>query len=281
MNHLVDVLKKTEAYLRDKGVESPRLDAELILGHHLGLDRVQLYLQFDRPLDEAELAPMREHVKRRGDREPLAWVLGTKDFYTLTLVAHKDVLVPRPDTETLVEAALARIPEEGECFVVDVGCGTGAVGLTIASERAGVKLFATDISDAAIQCTRENVKQLSLGDRVAVLKGPLLEPIPPERPIDIVVSNPPYIPSADIDGLAPEISRHEPRAALDGGPDGLDIYRKLIPAAAARARVAVLVEVGAGQAEAVSALMVQAGLGGIQVHQDLAGHGRVVEGAVQ
>jgi release factor glutamine methyltransferase len=281
MNHLVDVLKKTEAYLRDKGVASPRLDAELILGHHLGLDRVQLYLQFDRPLDEAELAPMREHVKRRGDREPLAWVLGTKDFYTLTLAAHKGVLVPRSDTETLVESALARIPEEGECFVVDVGCGTGAVGLSLASERAGVKLFATDISDAALRCTRENVKRLSLGDRVAVLKGPLLEPIPPERPIDIVVSNPPYIPSADIDGLEPEISRHEPRAALDGGPDGLDIYRKLIPAAAKRARVAVLVEVGAGQAEAVSALMVQAGLGSIQVHQDLAGHGRVVEGALQ
>jgi len=280
MNTVVDVLKKTEGFFRAKGVASPRLDAELILGHHLGLDRVALYLQFDRPLTEAELSPMREHVKRRGNREPLAWVLGTKGFWKLELQAHKDVLVPRPDTETLVEAALALVPESGECFVADVGCGTGAVGLSIASERPDVKLYATDISDAALRCTKDNVTQLGLTGRVGVLKGALLSPIPVDRPIDIVVSNPPYIPSADLEGLEPEVRDHEPRAALDGGADGLDIYRQLIPEAAQRARVAVLVEVGAGQAEAVAGLMEAAGLQSTRIHKDLAGHGRVVE-AVQ
>lgn len=275
---VVDVLKKTEAFLKGKGVASPRLDAELILGHHLGLDRVQLYLQFDRPLTESELSPMREHVKRRGNREPLAWVLGTKSFWKLDLQSHTDVLVPRPDTETLVEAALALIPEAGECFVADIGSGTGAVGLSIAAERPDVRLFATDISDAALRCTKDNVVALGLTDRVAVLKGALLSPIPAERPIDIVVSNPPYIPSADIDALEPEVSDHEPRLALDGGADGLDIYRQLIPAAAQRARVAVLVEVGAGQAEAVAQMMTEAGLQSPTVHTDLAGHGRVVQG---
>ncbi len=278
MMTVVDVLKRTEGFLRDKGVPSPRLDAELILGHHLGLDRVQLYLEFDRPLHEDELAPMRDHVKRRGEREPLAWVLGTKSFWTLDLAAHKGVLVPRPDTETLVEAALALIPEEGECFVADVGCGTGAVGLALASHRPGVKLFSTDISDAALLCTRDNVARLDLGDRVAVLKGALLEPVPDGRPIDIVVSNPPYIATADIDGLAPEIRDHEPRAALDGGADGLDIYRQLIPAAASRARTAVLVEVGVDQAEAVTQMMADAGLVDVETHSDLAGHPRVVQG---
>ena len=275
---VVDVLKKTEAFLKGKGVASPRLDAELILGHHLGLDRVQLYLQFDRPLTESELSPMREHVKRRGNREPLAWVLGTKSFWKLDLQSHTDVLVPRPDTETLVEAALALIPEAGECFVADIGSGTGAVGLSIAAERPDVRLFATDISDAALRCTKDNVVALGLSNRVAVLKGALLSPIPAERAIDIVVSNPPYIPSADIDALEPEVSDHEPRLALDGGADGLDIYRQLIPAAAQRARVAVLVEVGAGQAEAVAQMMTEAGLQSPTVHTDLAGHGRVVQG---
>jgi release factor glutamine methyltransferase len=277
---LVDVLKKTEAFFKSKGVGSPRLDAELILGHHLGLDRVQLYLQFDRPMTEDDLKPMREHVRRRGEREPMAWILGTKGFWTIDLATHKDVLVPRPDTETLVQAALERIPESGDFYVADVGCGSGAVGLSLACERADIKLFATDISDAALRCTQANIKRLSLDGRVAVLKGSLLSPIPADRPIDIVVSNPPYIPSADIEPLEPEVSRHEPRTALDGGPDGLDIYRQLIPSAAARARVAVLVEVGAGQADAVSTLMHEAGLKDIKVHMDLAGHGRVVEGSV-
>ena len=278
MTTVVDVLKKTEAFFRARGIPSPRLDAELIVGHHLGLERVALYLQFDRPLSEAELRPMRADVQRRADREPVAWILGTKGFWTLDLHSHKDVLVPRPDTETLVTAALDLVPGDGPCFIADVGCGTGAVGLAILSERPQAKLFATDISDAALHCTKANVDALGINDRVAVLKGSLLEPVPESRPIDIVVSNPPYIPTAEIDGLSPEIAKHEPRLALDGGTDGLDVYRQLIPQAASRARTAVLVEHGDGQHDAIADLMREAGLREISEHKDLTGTVRVVAG---
>ncbi|MGB0638582.1 MAG: peptide chain release factor N(5)-glutamine methyltransferase [Myxococcota bacterium] len=278
MSTVVDILKKTEGFFRSRDIPSPRLDAELILCHHLGLDRVGLYLQFDRPLNESELAPMRDMVKRRGNREPIAWILGTKGFWTLDLLSHPDVLIPRPDSETLVTAALALIPENERCFVADIGSGTGAIGLAIASERPEVRLFSTDISDAALQCTRANVQSLEMSDRVAVLKGSLLEAIPADRTIDVVVSNPPYIPSADIDALAPEIATHEPRTALDGGADGFDVYRKLIPAAASRATTAVLVEIGDGQEGIVQGLMEQANLHSIETHKDLTGTIRVVSG---
>ena len=221
---------------------------------------------------------MRDDVKRRADREPIAWILGTKGFWSLDLASHKDVLVPRPDSETLVEAALTLIPEDERCFVADVGSGTGAIGLAIAKDRPEVRLFSIDVSDPALQCTKENVRRLEMTDRVAVLKGSLLTPIPMDRQIDVVVSNPPYIPSADIEGLAPEISRHEPLLALDGGVDGLSIYRELIPAAAARATKAVLVEHGDGQHQAVSSMMREAGLVEITEHTDLTGTVRVVSG---
>ena len=280
MTTVVDILKKTESFFRSKGIPSPRLDAELIVGHHLELDRVALYLQFDRPLNERELEPMRDDVRRRAAREPIAWIIGTKGFWSLDLDAHRDVLVPRPDTETLVQAALDRIPEDAECFVADIGSGTGAVGLAIAAERPLVKLFAVDVSEAALRCTKANVGKLELQDRVAVLKGSLLDPIPAARRIDVVVSNPPYIPSSEIDGLAPEIADHEPRLALDGGADGLDIYRTLIPAAARRATTAVLLEHGDGQDPALLRMMESSGLVDLASHADLTGTVRVVSGGV-
>ena len=248
MMTLLDILKRTENFFEDKGIDTARLDAELLLSHVLKCDRMGLYLSFDKPLTETELQHIRPLVARRANREPIAYILGTKGFHAIDLIVESKTLCPRPDTEILVDAALNWITEERDIYVADLGCGTGAVGLAIAMAKPNVKVYATDLSSTAIHCTKANVDALGLGHRVGVLQGRWLDPIPLERPIDIVVSNPPYIPSADIETLQPEVRVHEPRLALDGGPDGLMHYREFIPTAANRARIGVLVEVGKGLA---------------------------------
>jgi release factor glutamine methyltransferase len=277
---LLDVLQRTERYFREHGVPSPRLDAELLLAHVLGTERLQLYLMYDRPMADDELERLRPLVKQRGaDRVPLAYLTGERGFHRLDLAVRPGVLVPRPDTETLVDAALGWIGlPTAPVYVADVGCGTGAVGLSIAAACPEARVYAIDVSDTAIATTKENVARLGLADRVGVLKGSLLAPVPPARPIDWVVSNPPYIPTREIDGLMPEVARHEPREALDGGRDGLEVYRALIPAAKARARQGVLVEVGAGQAPDVAGLFEKAGFREITRWKDFGGHERVVGG---
>ena len=273
---LLEILERTDAFLKKKGVASPRLDAELLLGHVLGMTRLEVYMNFERPMMDSELDALRPYVKRRGEREPMAYILEKREFWSLDFRCGPGVLIPRPDTETLVEAALELC--EGETFVADVGAGTGCVGLSIAKEKDDVKLFATDVSPEALALVKHNAEALALKERVAVLRGNLLDPIPENRAVDVVVSNPPYIPSADIAGLEPEVASFEPQLALDGGTDGLDCYRELIPAAFSRARRALLVEVGAGQACDVAALFEAAGFTDVQQHNDLAGIARVVSG---
>ncbi len=347
MKPLVEVLTTTTAWFKERGIPSARLDAELLLGHVLGLDRVKVYLSYERPLTDAELERLRPLVRRRGNREPLAWILGEKEFFGHAFVVTPGVLVPRPDTETLVEAALEWLSEGGSSgdrggsaappvtppptakaslpwsaevaaeasakedadatpsdtaeatesggvagggalppqadteppiYVADIGSGSGCIGLTLALERPAVRVFAVDRSEEALAATRANVAKHGLEKRVAVLRGDLLAAIPAGRTVDWIVSNPPYIPTADLDTLQPEVRDHEPRGALDGGADGLDVYRILVPAAAARARKGVLVEVGAGQAPAVAAMMTAAGLSEVRIWKDLSGTERVVGG---
>ena len=233
-------------------------------------------MNFERPMMDSELDALRPFVKRRGDREPMAYILEKREFWSLDFRCAPGVLIPRPDTETLVESALSFC--EGETFVADVGAGTGCVGLSLAKENEGVKVFSTDVSTEALALVRHNAEALGLKERVAVLRGSLLTPIPESRHVDVVVSNPPYIPTEAIDGLEPEVATFEPRLALDGGADGLACYRELIPSAYQRARRALLVEVGAGQADAVAELFETAGFKDIQQHRDLAGTARVVSG---
>ena len=279
MRPLVDVLLRTRSFFAEKGIPSPALEADLVVGHVLGLDRLQLYLAHDRPLTEAELDTLRVLVARRGKREPLAYVLGRADFHAITVELGPGVLIPRPDTETVVEALLDAVPADADpVYVADVGCGPGTIGLAIATARPGARIYAVDLSPDALRWTRHNVARLGLGSRVAVLEGDLLDPIPAARPIDWVVSNPPYVRAGEIDGLMPEVSRFEPRLALDGGVDGLDVYRRLLPAAARRARVGVIVEVGYDQAAEVAALARAAGLVDVHTRDDLAGIARVVTG---
>lgn len=280
---LVEVLKRTEAFLRKKGIPSPRLEAELLLAHVLGMDRLELYLKHDRPVTLTERDALRPLVARRGGREPLSWILGRRAFHRIELKIEPGVLDPRPDTETLVETVLAEIPAEGTepVYVADVGCGSGAVGLAIAAARPAVRLYAIDLDDTALRVTKANVAHLGLADRVAVLKGDLLDPVPANRPIDWVVSNPPYVARGDLAELEPEVRDHEPRLALDGGPDGLDIVRRLIPVAASRARLGVWLEIGHDQAVRVADLLRRADLVDLRTARDLGGVERVIGGRVR
>lgn len=281
MPTLVDIIKKTEHYFRGHGIDTPRLDTELLIGAVLQLDRIQLYMNFDLPLSEEELSKIRAVIRRRGNREPVAYILNEKDFYTQTFYIESGVLCPRPDTETLVEQALLRIPKTGDFFVADIGSGSGCVGLSIAMERPDVKLFATDLSDIALKCTKKNVERLGLQKRVAVLKGAYLDSIPAERTIHMLVSNPPYIPTEDIKALAPEVQEHEPSLALDGGDDGLHCYRALAVQAKARNIPHVLVEIGIGQAIDVQRIFQEKGYTHCTTHNDLGGTERVIACSLQ
>ena len=278
MQSLRDILLKTAAYLGKQGVDRPRFEAEQILAKVLQLKRMELYLRFDQPLAPAELDALRPLVARRGRREPLAWVLGDEGFGEHEFAVHKGVLCPRQDTWALVEAALALLPVDEDLFVADIGTGTGIVGLSIAAARPRVKLYAIDLSAEALANTKENARRLGLEARVALLHGSLLDPVPAARPIDLVVSNPPYIRRGDLAGLDPEVRDWEPILALDGGPDGLDVYRALIPQAAKRVRRGLALEIGHDQAADVTVLMSQAGFVDVTLRKDMAGRDRALAG---
>ncbi|HMV66437.1 MAG TPA: peptide chain release factor N(5)-glutamine methyltransferase [Myxococcota bacterium] len=276
---LLDVLRRSEDWLRRHGMDTPRLDAELLIGHVLGLERLKLYLMFDRPMSAEERDQVRDLVRRRGQHEPVAYLLGHRGFHRVDLAVRPGVLIPQPDTETLVEAAREWIgASPGPVFVADVGCGSGAVGLALAAASPEIRVYATDLMPTPIEVTKANAAALGLQERVAALRGPLLDPIPAHRPIDWVVSNPPYIPTGDIDGLMPEVSRWAPREALDGGRDGLDVVRAVTAAARARARRGVLLEIGHDQAARTARILTDAGFVDVRTWRDLGGIERVVGG---
>lgn len=271
------VLEWTTTFFRDKGLDSPRLDAELLIADALGIDRMRIYLDHHKPLLADELVAVRERVKRRGKHEPVAYITGQKGFWSLDLAVDRRVLVPRPDTERLVERALDRLKGRVAPRVVDVGCGSGAIALALAHERPDAEVIGVDRSPAALAVSRANAAALGLG-RVEWREGDLLAGI--DGPFDLVASNPPYIPSGDIAGLMPDIVLFEPHSALDGGPDGLDLVRRLIPEAADRLRPGgvLLVEIGHDQGAAVAALAEADGrFEGVAIVADYGRRDRVLE----
>jgi release factor glutamine methyltransferase len=270
------VLDWTKEFLVSRGVENARLEAEWLLCAVTGLDRVGLYLNFEKPLNDEELAAYRVMVARRGRREPLQHILGTQEFCGLEFEVTPDVLIPRHDTETLVNEALARTP--GALSVLDIGAGSGCIAVALACRLPGALVTAVDISAAALVVARRNAERN--GVAIEFLQGSLLEPVA-GRHFDLIISNPPYIPSRDIETLQPEVRDFDPREALDGGLDGLGIYRRLIPEAAAFLAFGgwLLVEVGAGQADDVSRLFSSAaGYGQSITACDPSGIARVVGG---
>lgn len=268
-------------YLEEKGVERGRLDAEHLLAHVLGVKRLQLYLQYDRPLDRAELDRFRPLLRRRAEREPLQYILGHAAFRELELTVDRRVLVPRPETEILVDEVLAwaRGHGGGELEAVDLGTGSGAIALSLALEGPFARVVATDVSADALAVARDNARSAGLEGRVEFREGPLFAPLGPDETFDVVVSNPPYVAEADAASLEPEVGVWEPSLALFGGPDGMAVIRELVAGAGALLREGGLLalEIGAGQAGLVVVAVEETGAyGDVRVRRDLAGRERVV-----
>jgi release factor glutamine methyltransferase len=264
--------------LRAARVDSPRLDAELLLAEATGRDRTALAADPDVAVTAAQARTFGAMVRRRVGREPVAYILGRKGFRNIELICDRRGLIPRPETEMLVEVALEREPQT----VLDVGTGSGAIALAVAEELPGARVVAIDTSPAALALARENAAALGLEGRVSFELGPLPSP----RGFDLVLANLPYVRDADWPALEPELTKHEPREALLGGEDGLDPIRGLLaafapgsgPSRAGLATAAIALEVGEGQAAEVAALVEGAGLGPAAIRADLAGIDRVVIG---
>lgn len=272
---VLKLLRWATDYFAEKGIDSPRLDAELLLAHVLELDRVGIYLNYDRPLQEAELNQLRPLVKRRGQREPLQYICGDTEFWSVPFKVSPGVLIPRPETEILVEEALARSGSKGR--LLDVGCGSGAIVISLAKELPEWRLEALDISAEAVALTEENACLNGVGERLVIYAGDLAA-LPPHC-YDLIVSNPPYIAEEEWDELMPEVRCHEPRQALLAG-DGLAAYRQLAGQIGEHLTPGgwLLVEIGCRQGDAVQQLFRAAGLKDVYMRRDYAGQPRVVGG---
>jgi len=260
--------------LRAAGVDEPRLDAELLLGEAMGCERAALVADAGAEVPALAARSFGEMVRRRLRREPVAYILGRKGFRHLDLMVDRRVLIPRPETELLVELALELQPAR----VLDVGTGSGAIALAVADELPGWAVTATDTSPAALEVARANAERLGLASRIEFMEGTL-----PEGEFDLVLANLPYVAERDWPSLQPEVTQWEPREALLAGPDGLDAYRTFIPgcgrASASNGGLSsttLAVEIGEGQAEVVATLMRESGFGEVETRRDLAGVERVV-----
>ena len=275
---VLDLLKWTTGHFAAKGIETPRLDAELLLAHALGLRRLDLYLRYQEPVSADARARYRELIGQRAEaRIPVALLLGEKEFWSLNFRITADVLTPRPDTETLVEAALARLPDAERAYrVLDLGTGSGAIALALAHEKPRARVTATDLSPQALEVAVGNAEALGLSDSVRFLSGDLFSPVAEEF-FDLIVANPPYLARANAEGLAPELA-HEPEQALFAGEDGYSILRPLAEQAPERMEPGgwLVVEVDPNQAETVARWCAAGGLVDGDILKDLAGRSRAV-----
>lgn len=277
---IIKILDWTKQYFADRGVENPRLDAEVLLCAVLQCERIKLYMDFERPLTGVELSQYKNYVARRGQHEPLAYILGEKEFMRNSFKVTSATLVPRPETELLVESlikAARGLKADGDVKILDIGTGSGAIIVSLLDYLPNAKGVGVDISVDALIVAEENSRRIGVRERAGFMQSDLFSRIPADKKFDIIVSNPPYIPAADIAGLAKDVQK-EPRGALDGGADGLDFYRRIISEAMDHmADEGILAfEVGINQAQVVAELCRKAGFKATAIRKDYADIERMV-----
>ena len=277
------LLNWTSEYLTQKKVDSPRLGAELLLSSILGLKRIELYTQYSRIVEEEHLAKLHDLVKRAGQHEPIAYLVGKTEFYSIEFDVTPDCLIPRPETELLVQRAIEFLRQrQGPHQVCDLCTGCGTIAVAVAKNVPDAKVVATDISEAALGVAARNVKKHGLEERVELIEGDLFEPLLPPLDVtqfDLIACNPPYVSAAEYEELEKNVKDYEPRAALYGGQDGLDLYRRICEQVGRFLKPdgALLLEIGCQQGPAVKDLLEQTGLFPIiRIDKDLSGHDRVV-----
>lgn len=275
---ILTVLQWTTGYFREKGIEQPRANAEVLLAHVLGMERIQIYLNYDKPLCPDELALFRELVRRRASFEPTQYILGKQEFWSLEFEVGPAVLIPRPETEILVETALAILGDE-PALVLDIGTGSGAIAVALAHARPKIRAIATDASPAALAVARRNALRHSVAERVHFAAMDLFGAISPRGRFDLIVSNPPYVTEAEFLDLAPEIANYEPRTALlGGGEQGLAAVRAIVGAFRGHTVPggSLLVEIGKGQGEILEEELARRFAGRFRFIRDYAGIKRVL-----
>jgi release factor glutamine methyltransferase len=272
------VLDWTTGHLRKHGSETPRLDAEVLLAHTCGCRRIDLYVNSQQPLTDDQRQQMRELVQRRSHAEPVAYLVGKREFFSLEFEVSCDVLIPRPDTETLVVAAIDFLKGRPEPRAVDVCCGSGCIGIALAHQLSSLKVVSIDISPRAIEVTRRNAERLKVADRVDCHVGDLLAPLKAGVLYSLIAANPPYVRTDELETLSADV-RHEPTLALDGGPDGLVPHRRLLEEAPRHLETGgrLLLEISPEQASAVESFAVATrAYRSVAVRKDLSGLARVL-----
>ncbi len=270
-------------YLAEKSVDSPRLSAELLLSHVLGLKRIELYTQYNKPVPEQQLSRLRELVKRAGGHEPIAYLVGKTEFYSMEINVTPDCMIPRPETELLVQRAVEFLRTRSSIqFVCDLCTGSGCIAAAIAKNYPSARIIATDICDAALAVAAINVEKHRLQDKITLLSGDLFDPIIPQLDVgkfDLIVCNPPYVSSSEYEKLDKNVKDYEPLLALLAGDDGMDIYRRIIEKVDRflKSDAALILEIGYAQGSAIQEMLEQTGIfTEIKIEKDFHNNDRVV-----